>query len=539
MPPHQKAIRTKERLGRYGLLALIVALLAYTASQGVGEGWYRWMPGPMSRHRDAVAVAITKVVYGQWHGYASYRAVNHSLYDHGMSVQPEIAARVGSPSYFDVISTPRLVDAALRAATKLPQPAAEGWYYSQDEKGMAVLYIIAFYLFGVSSSSLYWLYIIIYSLSIILACVIFRHRIDLLFFFVMLICAHDFIAKMIPAMPRGDVSVIYGNRFLGMLASVPGVFLMFLLLDRSRFRLGVFLVAGWQILVLFLAINARTTTEWLPISVIGLWSGLLIAWAFRRRQPNNDSIRPYAWPVVMMILGLVACFTIEHLAEDPAFHDGREEGGHPFWENFITALHNNPMRTQRYGIPADISVNDDRITYFLFDQEIARRGEDRSKYTMTKPDWIYRSTSPDLTFHLAAYDAVLRSVFLRTAASDPLYALNSIFVQQPILAGKLMLSSHILRSGLWFDGIPALAFAVGLAIAALTGGLPGRRHCLVLLAVTIGAMIPVMASAVVDLRLVELFYICLLDAMAIAAIFLKLLIDKFALRRELLPPGTT
>ena len=69
----------RKSAARACLCALILCVLLSTALEGVHSGWYRWLPGSMSRHRDSVAVAITTVAYGKWQGYASYRKVNRVL----------------------------------------------------------------------------------------------------------------------------------------------------------------------------------------------------------------------------------------------------------------------------------------------------------------------------------------------------------------------------------------------------------------------------------------------------------------------------
>ncbi len=188
----------------------------------------------MSRHRDAVAVAVTAVVYGKWQGYASYRAVNRALRENGLSGQKEDLARVGATSYFDVMTDPKRLDAALAAASMLDAPASGGMYYSQDEKGMAAFYTLSFALFGVSAASWYWLYFTLYALSVLTACVAFRQRNEVLFFFLAVVCAHALLAHLLPTIPRQDINVVHGNRFLGIMASVAIFHLMFLILQRTR-----------------------------------------------------------------------------------------------------------------------------------------------------------------------------------------------------------------------------------------------------------------------------------------------------------------
>src|SRR6266851_7465781 len=88
--------RLRRLNARLGLCVLIIVVLLYTAAEGVSAGWNGWIPGGMSRSRDALAVAITAVAYGKWQGYASYRSVNRTLLEQGLSVQEQDLAKIGA-----------------------------------------------------------------------------------------------------------------------------------------------------------------------------------------------------------------------------------------------------------------------------------------------------------------------------------------------------------------------------------------------------------------------------------------------------------
>src|SRR6185503_11594176 len=189
------------------LCALILVVLLHTAGEGVWSGWNGWMPGPMSRSRYAQAVAVTAVAYGKWQGYASYRRVNRTLLEQGLSVQKKDLSKIWATHYFDVMTDPKRQDSALRAASALETPEAEGMFYAQDEKGMAALYTLSFAVFGISSTSWYWFYILLYSASVFVAVAAFRKRNDALFLILALVCAHSIVAQMLPVLPRQDITL--------------------------------------------------------------------------------------------------------------------------------------------------------------------------------------------------------------------------------------------------------------------------------------------------------------------------------------------
>ena len=400
----------RRRDARLGFVVLIIIVLLYTAGEGVWTGWSGWIPGAMSRSRDAQAVAITAVAYGKWQGYASYRSVNRTLREQGLSVQEQDLAKVGATHYFEVMTDSKRQDAALRAASTLNAPGSEGMFYAQDEKGMAALYTLSFAVFGISPTSWYWLDVLLYATSVFVACAAFRKRNDALVLVLALVCTHAIVAQLLPALPRQDITLINSNRFLGIMASVAMCHLMLLMLLRNPPTIGQVSASAFQMGAIGLAVNARTSVAWVPISIALLWIVLWSLWLLGRSSPASRVAKPAFWPMCVLALGLAGVILHQQFGLDPAFRDGRAQVGHVFWHNILTAVHNNPKRVERYEIPAAYPVYDDQVSYFLFGREIARRGEQRATYLVGDTDWVYRTSSPDLDFRWNAYDRVLRDV---------------------------------------------------------------------------------------------------------------------------------
>lgn len=522
MPFSLLADRYGRRAVRLRLCVLILVVLLYTAVEGVWAGWNGWIPGGLSRSRDAQAVAITAVAYGKWHGYASYKSINRTLLEQGLSVQEQDLARFGANHYFEVMTDPKRQDAALRAASTLKAPEAEGMFYAQDEKGMAAFYTLSFAVFGISSTSWYWFYILFYTVSVFVACIAFRKRNDALFLILALVCAHAIVAQLLPTLPRQDIALIHSNRFLGIMASVAMCHLMLLMLHRSPPTVGQVSAAAFQTGVISLVVNARTSAAWVPISIALLWVVLWSIWLLRRSPPDSHATKPASWPMGVLALGLAGLFLHQQFGLDPAFRDGRAQGGHVFWHNVLTAVHNNPERVERYGIPAEYPVYDDQVSYLLFSREIARRGEQRGDFLKGDPDWVYRTSSPDLDFRWNAYDHILRDVFWNTVNADPGYVLYSIFVQQLKSALIILAGRDFFRSEKLLCVIPLLALLLGGFL--ITGSSSPLRvsYLLVLLCATLGVILPVVCAAVIELRLVEIFYILLLDLAVGAGIVVAL-----------------
>lgn len=513
-------------MARGVLCSLIVLVLIYTILQGVWSGWANWHPGSMSRHRDAQAVAITAVAYGTWDGYASYRKVIRTLLEQGLSVQKEDLAPIGATHYFDVMTNPKQLDTALTIASQLPTPADEGLYFSQDEKGMAAFYILSYAIFGISPTSWYWFYVSLYSLSLLTACLTFRRNGALLFFFFVVACAHALVAQMLPEISRQDINVIHGNRFLGIMASVPLFHLMFLAIQRAQWTAWGIAAAALQTSIICLVINARTSAAWIVIAMGVFWASLWVTWLVRRSRIASGNTIPTLWPIAILVLGLSALLVHQKIGPHPAFTDGRAYGGHVFWHNLVSALHNNPLRTERHGIPAEFPVYDDQVGYTLFNKEIARRGQDRSQYLVGNSDWVYRTSSPDLDFRWAPYDLVLRDVFLWTIKSDPVYAINSFLVRQPQSVFEIVLGPDFAQSPALRNAPLLLAFIVGLFVAAACIRITSVNYIRMIASSLFGVCIPALIAAVAELRVVEIFYVLLIGVMFLMAIGIQVIVQN-------------
>ncbi len=489
------------------LCFLILIVLFYTAMDGVWSGWDKWLPGPMSRTRDAEAVGITAIAYGEWRGYASYRAVNKALFDSGLNVHQDRLNKLGVKHYLDVMIDPHRLEAGLRSASTLSAPEAAGMYYAQDENGLALFYVAAFALFGITSASWYWLYMSLYAVSVLTACIAFRRRANVVFFLLVVVCAHALVSHLLPTLPRDDVNLIHAGRFLGIMASVAMFHLMFLLVGRDSPRASALLAAVFQALIICMVINARTSAAWIPIAIALLWGALWVKWVFWSLANQERGQKPTFWPVAVLCIALAGFFAHKSLGQDEGFRDGR--GGHVFWHSIVTAVHNHPERTARYGIPAAFPVFDDQVGYLLFDREIARRGENRKNYLMDDEDWIYRTTSRDLDFRWAKYDRVLRDVLQETLLNDPWYVIYAIFVEQPKSAVKTVFGRDFLWSRAMVQVVPLVAYLLGIFLYMRHASNTWSAYWYPLGFASIGVLLPVVVAAVFHVRVIELFYILL------------------------------
>jgi len=493
----------------------MAAAVIFIIADGVLSGWYKWMPGPMRRHRDAIAVAVTAVAYRDWQG-GVYRSVEDTLHGYGLDLK--------NAGFRNIMIDGDKLDEALLAASHLQGPASDGLYYPVQEGGMALFYTASFLLFGIKSDSWFWLYVSLLSISTVIAILTFHRDGTSLILIISAVCATAAVASIAPRFPQIDVISILSNRNLGLLGIVPALHLM--LLMALRFRPNPIHVMGalFQAALICFIVIARASALWLVIGVIGCWV-ILFALHFVARVRATSSLKSCSWPAACLAVGMLGVLAYQK-HEDSA--TGSIGAQHVFWHNFATAIHNNPLRTDRYGIPATAPVYDDLISYTLFERELSARGESRSSYLRHDPDWVYRTTEPQYDLRWAAYDAIMRGIVVRTIISDPLYVTRSTIEQ--VRSALTILVTTCARLTIYAWPVAVILLLGGLAV----GPPPINIGTTILLSViATAAALPVAFAAVVEFRLIELYVIILfvmasLGLMALGAVSRSLLPSLFA-----------
>ncbi len=494
------------------LIALAAVLIALTFFEGVRAGADKVLPGPMQRHRDAIAIALTLLQYGKWFGYASYKSVNLALDANGLSLQPAEVRPLGLGGYIETMRRPDILDHAIAVASSLKDPAGRGLYFlDANEKGMAIYYIISFVIFGRNVAGFFYTYILLLSVSAAIFAATFRRRTDALMFLTAVLGA-QYVAVLACQDLAGNVGAIHSSRFLSVL-TIPGMFqLMLLSRERRPLRTWVALGAAVQVLLMVLVLNARTTEAWEFIAVFALAGALAACHLLRRKRAIAW---PAVWPSGLLVAGLLVFQVHQATALNRHYLGAHGTSGHIFWHNVATALHNNPLRTERFGIPSDLSPFDDRISYYLFEREIAARGLPLSDFLLDDGEWKLRTSDPRYDYIWPRYDAVLEDVVLRQIAEHPAYALRSFFVYQPISAARALAALGLeewRKAPLW----PLLLLALGPLAASRRAG-AGHPHLGLPVAIAlIFSFLPSCFAAASAFRLIDFMTLLLAASLAAA-----------------------
>ena len=486
------------------LLGLVLVLFGVTIFQGVRAGADQTLPGPMTRHRDAAAAAITYVKHGQWLGYANFRAVVQAMNDAGLAILPEQARRAGVENYFEALRRPEVVDGAFASAASLTSPAEHGLFYSaQDDRGLAFYYVAAFALFGISVASLFKLYILLFGISVAAFLLTFHREPRALILLILWLCVHAAIVRIIGDLPH-DVHVVHGNRFLSLLSMLAMFHFMLLIVCRVPPRPINLIAAGLQLALLLLVINARTSTFWQFISVALLFGGLTAGWLWHRRRSTTVVPRPPAWPLALIFVGFIALSLHQRVVTTEHYRGDTSQVGHGLWHPLVNALHNNPNRTKRFGIPAGLPIWDDAVVYWVFESEIAQRGQSLEDYIIGDADWPLRTSERRWDYNWGRYEGVLKQYFWRTVAEHPAYALRSFLVEQPVAALRFLTAREFWRWDVLLSPWLLLPYLAGIALLWRHMRSSAGDLFSVIAAAAAGALIPLSMITVTSIRMAEI-----------------------------------
>ncbi len=494
MPPSNVA--------KWGPLLLFVAIFVATAISGHVIGADQVMPGPMIRHRDAIAAAVQYVAYGDWKGFAVYQDLIWKLNNLGFAILPEYGAKIGVGPYLEVLRSPALVNSAINTIAHLPQPSSGDLaFIARDDKGLILYYIASFTIFGYNVAGFFYSYMLIFGLALTTFVLTFRDQPSALIIAFSFCCVQLIIMLVIQGLPY-DVHVIHGNRFIDVVTILSATHLLLLMCQRVPMGSGACLGALIQILLIGFMVLIRSSALWqtLPISALALLSAGV--WAWTRRIGRSGPVRPLIWPAVLMVAGLGTIQVLEYRILNEAYHGDRDLSTHVVWHNFLTAIHNNPQRSALFDIPNFVCW-DDMVSYFLFEKEITARGEDISRYVLNSPDWPLRTTDPRYDYNWKKYDNILKDVVIRTAEDHPEYVLSSLLYYQPIEIFNNIFSDTFLRYDILINPIMLLSM---LAMTFLCRELRGPPNVWLLVGATlmIGASLaPALAAAVVSFRVVD------------------------------------
>jgi hypothetical protein len=382
--------------------------------------------GVWGRVLFGVGTAITEMDHGGY-GYALSKVVETTLAYGGLTDNPKLLALLGA-EFPGNLRNPALMNAAIDKAARLR------WPFNPDEDirgsggddlGFVDYIRLSFLLFGHKIQSLYYPYFLIFGASAAVFVWTFRSRPALLMLLVITSVAQTFLftSNLFASHNLGSLA---DPRFLSIMATVPGLHLGCLLLDRSPPSIVNVASAIVQSIILVFAFWIRASAIWVILALAVFACLITLCGLIKRR---NEFRRIWCFGILLAVLAVHTLWVTMML--HPIYRSEGEVSHHVFWHAVFYQLQFHPRWNEKYAASHDFATSD-ALPHVAAKKYLLR-------HPPANPDEVYL-TKDRQYLRVAPSEVYIRKAYFEFFASDPRFVLESLLIYNPkamaaVLAG--------------------------------------------------------------------------------------------------------
>src|SRR5262249_827802 len=358
MPERTTYIMTRSLRNALVAFLTAAAIIGLTISNGIWHGLHHTMPF-MQSDQTAIAIALSNVVYGTKFGYVGIKQVQDKLTEYWirMSQDPNDVANLRA-NHRDA----ERLNAGIRAAASIPKPTSgfisDGTLITLngEDIGQVDYAAIAFFLFGLSTQSLYFFYFAIIGLSALIFILMFRDNVYALAVLLCTISAY-FVEQQLAVFNDPATPTYFGIQHGATIGLIATWNFAFLLLLKPRPTFWTVMGTLVQLAILILAWRISATSSWtllflLIVAFVMAWAGARSTASSEQRQPKrwvwsgqalrgriykwvkaiaSVADRMLRWPVWLLLIGLVANSFYDRMALHPVYFTDDVMAGQGIW----------------------------------------------------------------------------------------------------------------------------------------------------------------------------------------------------------------
>jgi hypothetical protein len=380
------------------------------------ESWGRILFG--------VGTAISQMDHGGY-GYALSTVIETILTYAGLTDDPKILAPLGV-EFPGNLRDPALINAAIDKAARFrwpfnPEEAIRG--SGGDDLGFVDYVRLSFLVFGHKIQSLYYTYFLIFGVSAAVFLWTFRSRSALLMLIVITSVAQIFLFASNLLAPD-NLGSISDPRFLSIMATVPGLHLGCLLLDRSPPSTINVASAIVQSIILVFAFWIRASAIWVILAV-AVFAGLITIWGLLKGR--NELRRVWCLGILLAVVAVHTLWVTMTL--HPIYRSEGEISHHVFWHAVFYQLQFHPRWNEKYSASYDFATFDEL-------PRVAAR-----KYLLRHPpphpEEVYL-TKDRQYLRIAPSEAYVRKAYFEFFANDPRFVMESLLIYNPVAMATVL-----------------------------------------------------------------------------------------------------
>src|SRR5262245_14984988 len=420
------------------------------------------------RYLFGMGAALTHMKGGP-RGYIIDNAIENKLAEGGLTGVPAILDRLGT-KFPDNLRNPEMMQGALQLARDFAVPPLDPGDHTRlrgshgDDVGLATFSRMAFLVFGVKVSSLYYMFFALLGASAVLFFVSHgRSRaamasLALMSLALYVLCLSDLVnlVQQVGPYERSAGSDIKDPRFFGTLAIMPALHFLVTWIRRDyRLRLHDYFVLIAQASIMVLAIRVRWSTLWMAIAVFAIFVIFIVPIA----RGGISALRPLGeWrrPQSVFVAGIFACVIAGELvlvtkAANPIYKLDGDLLHHPVWHNTLTSLQHHPDWDAKYAASVNGARGDALPIELAWQGIAAAPPEQRARYLYAH----INHPNPEAVMFFA------RQRFLQILRDDPWFVVETYLIHQPRILIQECLA--------WFylEALPALGPAHIITILAV------------------------------------------------------------------------
>jgi hypothetical protein len=341
----------------------VVALLIFGATfrAGIDRGMDQMVSmEAYGRILNAISAVMTEQRFRQG-GYALSNCIHDELERRGLTSEHEITQRIGVsfPQNLRALFLDKVLQDMERDLSKLPDQCAHAIRgLGADDVGYVDFAKLAFYLFGLHIRAFYYLFFLIYGLSLLVG-LTERHR-DLMGQVILLSAAGLVYVScyysnfLLLAEPRGSGNML-NPRFMPVLALIPGIHLLLMLVDKAAPNWWRAAIVVFQSGVIFFAIHIRASAIWwIPVLLLAAVVLFLLPPKSGKGRPEGWRAAAYRglvvqWPALVSIAVILGSLKLVVLSLHPVYRDGGWLSSHAVWHSIYYSLQFHPNYVEKYG----------------------------------------------------------------------------------------------------------------------------------------------------------------------------------------------
>ena len=525
------------------LLVALIALFLFAATFRTGiqygmdrkVGWEAW-----GRVVQATAAVMTDERYGEG-GYALSNIIFSDLNSRGFTGVPATVEKFGlkvpenlQASFLDGVLQRMWQD--LPTFSDFGRTAMRG--LGADDIGYVDYVRIAFSMFGIHVRSFYYLFFVIYGISLLLALVERAHdRVGqgIILATAAVVFASCYYADfLLTPEPLGSGNMM-NPRFIGVLGLIPTVHILLATVEGVRLRLSKIALLLPQAGFVFFAVHLRATAVWL---VATLALAVLILSLPRIREAIKDRVSPRRllgrfliarWPAVMALVIVLGGLEAVTLSLHPAYREGGWLQHHAMWHSIYYSLQYHPDFVKKYGA-AHYDMKGDAMPIGAALAYVKGHPEEEKPGIYLVPGHL----------KYAEMERLVKLAFFEFFRKDPLFVIQAFVIKSKLLS-EIMIREMRLA---WGNAAPwqRFAFACGVFAIGVLASLSSaafRRLWLFSVVFGVGAVaslsIPVLTVVAPQVISEEFMAMVVLILMGVAV--LVAMACRFLMRISLNNPG--